>query len=148
MTADLITPTLTDADRRLAAEVAEVVSRPRAAAADSFVLHAPLEVLARVELLGRMHPAHRDAARARLAEVATQYEAFGSATVDVEPHRGDPASAARELLAAVEHHDLDRADAAAQALSAQCTAGQLVALLAEPVAPMLTAAGHGPIRCV
>lgn len=145
MTADLITPTLTDADRRLAAEVAEVVARPRVEAADSFVLHAPLEVLARVELLGRMHPDHRGTARARLAEIATQYEAFGPAAVDVEPHHGDASSAMRELMVAVEHGDVERADAAAQALAAQCSAGQLVELLAEPVAPMLTAAGHGPI---
>ena len=47
-------------DRRLAAAVAEVVAVPKEAPADSFVLHAPLELLARVGLLPAVRPEARE----------------------------------------------------------------------------------------
>src|SRR5918993_2087971 len=53
-------------DRRLAAAVGEVVAVPKEAPADSFVLHAPLELLARVGLLPAVRPEAREAARQRL----------------------------------------------------------------------------------
>src|SRR5215207_9132270 len=64
---------LSDADLLEAA--AETLAVPRAAPADSFVLHAPLELMARGGLLPLVRPADRDGARQRLHELATAYEA-------------------------------------------------------------------------
>ncbi len=132
------------ADQDLVNEVAEVVSVPRRDPADSFVLHAPLEVLARAELLQRSDPGDRDAQRARLAEIADLY-AHRPAADDPGMLRGDPASCAAELLAALASADVERADRAIQGLVAQTSAAELVDLMAEPLAPLLTAAGHAPI---
>ena len=55
---------------RLVVGVAEQIGVPRAAVADgkaSFVLHAPLELMARAALLPYVAPAARDATRARRA---------------------------------------------------------------------------------
>src|SRR5215217_3421143 len=60
-------------DRRLAAEVAEVVAVPKEAPADSFVLHAPLELLGRVGLLPAVRPDAREGARQRLVWLAAAH---------------------------------------------------------------------------
>ncbi len=49
-------------DAELVAAVAAVVRTPRADPADSFVLHAPLELAARTALLPRVSPGSRAAA--------------------------------------------------------------------------------------
>jgi hypothetical protein len=145
MTEPFATKAISLSDRRLFDEVAEVVSHPRVEPADSFALHAPLEVLARAELFGRTSPEYLPAARSRLAEVATHYEAFSPAVDTPQPFVGHAEAAAKELLAAAEQSDVERADAAASTLADICTSAELVHLLAEPLAPFLTAAGHAPI---
>ena len=52
-------------DAELIAAVASVVRNPRADPADSFVLHAPLELVARAALLPRVAPGERSKARGR-----------------------------------------------------------------------------------
>jgi hypothetical protein len=64
--------------------VAGVVSRPKDAPADSFQLHAPLEILARRILLDRVDPARRDAARLRLVDIAETYAQSGDSAPDDE----------------------------------------------------------------
>ena len=78
---------LTTADRRVIAECAAVVDVPKAAPPDSFVLHAPLELLARALLLERVPDDARPAARERIAALATTYAAAGpsAASDDVPP---------------------------------------------------------------
>src|SRR3954454_23869310 len=71
-------------DTALAQEVARSISRPRHDPADSFVLHAPLELTARLALLPYVAPDHREAARLRLFSIAAQFDAFGAA-VDEPP---------------------------------------------------------------
>ena len=74
-------PSIDDlSDAELIAAVASVVRTPRTDPADSFVLHAPLELAARAALLPRVAPGERSAARAQIAAVATAFEAFGPAT--------------------------------------------------------------------
>src|SRR6266545_2959721 len=58
-------PTLTDSE--LVARCAAVIDEPKAAPPDSFVLHAPLELLARALLLDRVHPDARPPARGTTA---------------------------------------------------------------------------------
>src|SRR5215213_9533884 len=133
-------------DRRLAAEVAEVVAVPKEAPADSFILHAPLELLARVGLLPFVRPEARDAARRRMVWLAASYAAAGR-PVERTPPAEDLAigDAADRLVAALAAGDLDDVDRYAAALGRRATPDQLRGLLAEPVAASLAAAAHGSI---
>src|SRR5580765_2822562 len=64
-------------DAQLFDRVAAAVATPKEAPASSFVLHAPLELMARRLLLPFVPPAHRIAARQRLVWVAAMYERAG-----------------------------------------------------------------------
>jgi hypothetical protein len=64
-------------DAELIAQCAAVIDVPKQAPANSFVLHAPLELLARAILLPRVPDAARAAARDRLQWVADTYAAAG-----------------------------------------------------------------------
>jgi hypothetical protein len=68
---------LTTAERMLVAQCAAVIDVPKAAPPDSFVLHAPLELLARALLLERVPEDARSAARDRISELAATYAAAG-----------------------------------------------------------------------
>ena len=74
--------TVTDAD--LIASCAAVIDQPKAAAADSFVLHAPLELLARAILLERVPESQRPLVRERMQWLAGKYAAAGP-TADPVP---------------------------------------------------------------
>lgn len=143
--AQLTTPDrLSDAE--LVAAVADVVRRPRHDPADSFVLHAPLELAARAALLPRVSPAARELARSRLVVLATDYE--GSDDPIAEPPERDATSAADEstcLVDAITAGDLDAVDASATWLAHNTTAPELRDLLADPILPSLAAAAHAPI---
>ena len=65
----------TDAD--LIASCAAVIDVPKAAPPDSFMLHAPLELLARAILLERVPSETRPAARERLQWLADTYAEAG-----------------------------------------------------------------------
>ena len=87
-------------DADLIARVAERVQVPREGHADSFILHAPLEVLARAALLPWVAPEGRAVARLRLVAVATQFEAqpaMGAPAANVSEM--SPTAAAAELVA-------------------------------------------------
>src|SRR5689334_20972864 len=61
--------------RALITKAAEVISVPKEAPANSFILHAPLELLARTLLLERVPPTSIDQVRARIEWLASTYEA-------------------------------------------------------------------------
>jgi hypothetical protein len=133
-------------DAELLAAVADVVRRPRRDPADSFVLHAPLELAARAALLPRVAPAAREQARLRLVALATQYE--GSDDPIAEPPERDAVSAVDEsthLLDAIGAGDLDAVDASAAWLAHNTTAPELRELLADAIVASLAAAAHAPI---
>ena len=133
-------------DAELVGSVGRVVARPKVAPADSFVLHAPLELLARSGLLPHVRAADRPAARQRIAELGQQYSAAGESVPDPDPQRFDsPAEAATALTAAITDGDLDAVDGAASALGAMASPAELARLLARPVAASLAAAGHASI---
>lgn len=133
-------------DVSLLRSVAAVVARPRAAAADSFVLHAPLELLARAALLSYVRPDRRRDARRRIAEIAESYEAFGESAPPPAPvTTGSLEDAARLLGDAIGRGELDDVDALAAWLGARARPDELPALLADTVLPLLGAAGHAPI---
>src|SRR5262245_44263296 len=72
-------------DDELFTHAAEVIAVPRAAPATSFVLHAPLELLARRALLQYVAPGAREAARRRVAWIAASFAAAGPAMEPGEP---------------------------------------------------------------
>lgn len=133
-------------DARLCDDVAERVARPKRAPADSFVLHAPLELLARTALLPLVRPGARDEVRARIVAFGQQYAAAGD-EIGEPPERAydDPARAAAELIAAIAAGEHDDADAAAAWLATHLDAESLVRALADDVVPRLGAAAHGSI---
>src|SRR4051794_7382738 len=101
-------------DSELVAAVARVVARPIVEPADSFVLHAPLELLARSGPLRPARPGARPAAGRRLAALAEQYRAVGTPLPDPEPQTfPSAAAAAGALVDAIGAGDLDAADRAA-----------------------------------
>lgn len=124
----------------LISTVAASLSVPRADAADSFVLHAPLELLARVGLLDHVAPAGRDAAAFRLRRLGELFEQWGPPVDTVGPDVPAPA-----LAAALDSGDLDGVDAAVVALASTTGAAALRDLLADQVITRLAAAGHAPI---
>ena len=69
--------TATATDAELIAACAEVIDVPKAAPADSFLLHAPLELLARSILLDRVPAEARARARARIDWLADTYASAG-----------------------------------------------------------------------
>lgn len=128
------------------AAAVRTVSVPRAAPADSFVLHAPLELLARIGLLERVRVDQRPAVLARIGALAEEYDAWGppvEAPDPVDPSSVDEAVA--DLVAALAVGDLDVVDAHAAWLGDRVGAGAARRALAGALAPSLAAAGHAPI---
>ncbi len=146
-------------DGALVELVAGAVVRPKQAAADSFVLHAPLELLARSALLPLVEPASRLRARQRLVWLGATYQAAGDEVADVEAADPDASPDAAtevvgersvpQLLArldgAIAAGELDDADRAAAALAAALPPDQLSRILTDTVLPRLSAAAHGNI---
>jgi hypothetical protein len=133
-------------DVQLVAAAADVIRHPRMDPADSFVLHAPLELAARSALLPYVAPAARGAARRQIASLVDGYERFGPA---VSPPRALPLDSLKEatvvLVAALRAGDLDDVDAAAAWIGRFATPDDLRRLLTAEIAPSLAAAAHGSI---
>lgn len=128
-------------------QVAEVVQVPRQEPADSFGLHAPLEVLARWSLLPRVAPEARRAAAQRLRDVAQRLTAAG-APVRAEPFEpsGLPLEALqRRLVDAIGDRDLEVVDAATSELARRTDRSGFRTLLGAAVVTRLSAAAHAPI---
>jgi hypothetical protein len=133
-------------DVELARLVGRTVANPRVGIADSFVLHAPLELLARTALLPFVRPDQRTAARLRIAEIAERFEDFGpglgqAGATDLD----DPVRAAARLHDAIEAGDLDEVDRVAAWLGRTVGPADQRRLLADELVPRTAAAGHAPI---
>jgi hypothetical protein len=90
----------TEADLDLVAACAAVLDVPKADPPSSFVLHAPLELLARALLLDRVAPAQREEARARLRWLVAEYEAAGASAPDAPALTAAPDDVVCSLAAA------------------------------------------------
>ncbi len=133
---------------RSEAELVELAARhlavPREAPADSFILHAPLELMARAGLLTWVAPAERERALQRIVWLATAHDAAGPAAATV-PARAGGRARVRDLARALDAGELDDIDAIASVLTASATAPDLVHALADLLVDRLAAAGHAPI---
>jgi hypothetical protein len=136
-------------DAALAERAAAMLAVPRAAVIGdrfSFVLHAPLELLARIALLPLVSPAKRPLARRRIALLAEGYEESGP---PLPPARAvdfaSPAAAAANLTAGIESEDFESVDEAATWLATNAGIRALPRLLAPAFLDRLSAAGHANI---
>jgi hypothetical protein len=132
-------------DEQLFDAAALVVQRPKVDPANSFILHAPLELLARRALLRLVPAGRRDAVRERMVWVAATYARAGESLEPAPPREFDSAAAARStLLDATIAKDLDAVDAAARWLARHGTTIDVMKL-ADPAVDSLAAAGHASI---
>src|SRR5215212_6702353 len=114
MTEQLTTATGAASDLRLVEGVADVLATPREDPADSFVLHAPLELVARTALLPFVAPEQRATARDQIVAVGTDFEAFGPAVAPPAADEYDSlAEGVAQLVAAIDAGDLGAVDGAA-----------------------------------
>jgi hypothetical protein len=124
---------------------ARVIAVPREAPANSFVLHAPLELMARALLLPLVPAADRRSVRERMLWVAAKYQ---SESQPVHPPVAREFTtfeiARRALLEAVADRALDAADRVAEWYVANAPVDEALRL-AGPTLDMLAAAGHAPI---
>jgi hypothetical protein len=133
-------------DAQLVGWVARRVEAPREEPADSFVLHAPLELLARAALLPWVAPHGRRAARLRLLTLLDELESWAPAVLPAPPAAPvSPTRAAADLAAALYDGDLEAADRAATEVAGAARPDELAALVGSVVLPDLAAAAHAPI---
>jgi hypothetical protein len=154
-------------DDRLVSEVAAVVATPRRDRADSFILHAPLELAARRRLLQLIQPSQRHLARLHIVAIAANYQAFGPA-LDAPPsdESGDSTDGASihtavthaavtdtpaaeeaigRLLSSIDAGDLPGVDATATALVHNAEPATVARALAPSLMARTAAAAHAPI---
>jgi hypothetical protein len=136
-------------DHRLVDAAASRIGVPRAsvdANRSSFVLHAPLELLARAALLPHVAPRARDEARERIVTLVEDFEVAGPPVPSPRgAHFESLEEAAATLASAVTAGELDDVDATAAWLGARTRPDQLVALLGDDFVDRLGAAGHANI---
>jgi hypothetical protein len=134
-------------DDQLFALAAAVVAVPRQNEANSFVLHAPLELMARRLLLPLVPPSQREAVRTRIMWIAARYAQCGEpvpADAPLHLRYGSVGAARQALEGALNEGDRITADRAARELLHAATLDEAMTLLA-PVLDSLAAAGHAPI---
>lgn len=133
-------------DDELLDRAAGRVAVPKHEPGDSFVLHAPLELLARRALLSVAHHGDRDGIRARVDSVAAEYAAWGTA-IERRP-RSSPAIATDPvgvLLRSIADRDSEGVDDAIAWMARHLDVDEFADALAGPVLPSLAAAAHGSI---
>jgi hypothetical protein len=136
-------------DAELVAAAGSVLADPKEAPADSFVLHAPLELLARSALLTRVRPEGRDEARRRIVELAAAYRAAGEPLIPTVRAPSDSFGsvdvAFARLAEALGVGDLDLVDQSATYLADRVPPARLAARLGPALVTSLGAAAHGGI---
>ena len=135
-------------DAHLVDLASSILAEPLAseATANSFVLHAPLELLARADLLTNVKPACRRVARLRIASLVAGYEESGER---ISHPRAPSVLALRQVAVglrnAIAAGNLDDVDRLAAHLADHASATSISLLLAEDVLGHLGAAGHANI---
>jgi hypothetical protein len=138
-------PLSTATDAELIDAVAATIAPPKATASNSFILHAPLELLARASLLPRVTVEARPAARRRIAEIAVRYAHAGEEIAIPTKSYPNIATAIAALTDALQVGDVNETDAALTFLLRRVPLRQLRATVMDNIVPMLGAAGHAPI---
>jgi hypothetical protein len=132
-------------DEILIRSVAASIACPKVQIRSSFLLHAPLELLARAWLLRHL-PAHkREHARRRIAEIAVRYAGEGPEIHSTHMAYSGVDHALQELSAGLRAGDADAVDGAFLFLRPRISTERFRAALAEEMLPSLGAAAHAPI---
>ncbi len=133
-------------DNALIALCAEAIAIPkRDRGGSSFVLHAPLELLARARLLRRVMPEAREIVRRRIAEIVVRYANAGEEMRFTAINFSNEKVASVALVRAMDEGDQTIAHSAMRYLLNCNSLNELRALLIDKIAPLLGAAGHAPI---
>jgi hypothetical protein len=132
-------------DRALVDAVAAAITPPKVVASSSFVLHAPMELIARARLLGLAPSAARPEGRRRIAEIAVRYARAGPEVEPAVRSYADEAAALNALTTAIPAANVDEADGALGWLLERSRIGTLLPALADAVIAALGAAAHAPI---
>jgi hypothetical protein len=134
-------------DANLCQQVAAIVSKPPAKGGGSFILHAPLELLARYGLLPLVDPKERSLARLQMVASAATYETTttaGPAPKKITPF-ANPSDAQAEFARAFQQGSADGIEAIMLQFAAQFGTARLVQLLTPLALPTLTGASHSHI---
>jgi len=132
-------------DEMLIRSVAAAIMCPKVQINSSFLLHAPLELLARAWLLQHLPPHKREDARRRIAEIAVRYAGDGPEIESKPKEYSATDHALWELSAALRAGDADAVDSAFLFLLRHLSAERFRAVLAEEILASLGAAAHAPI---
>ncbi len=133
-------------DGRLLSWAASLVGVPKVEPADSFVLHAPLELMARAILLPLVRPDCRQRAKERLVGMVDDFGQAGERVPDgPSADHGSVTQGVAALVEAIGESDLDAIDRHASWLGAHAGVDDLRRGLGAGVAPSLAAAAHGSI---
>jgi hypothetical protein len=130
-------------DAELLTAACEVLSIAHHEPADSFALHAPLEMMARARLLSSVSARVREPARQRIASIASTWATTGT-PIDA-PGSGTVERPLEMLRAAVRDGDQAAADRAFSALCAERNQDEIIGDVADMVLPHLGGAAHGTI---
>jgi hypothetical protein len=132
-------------DEALVEAVCGAIAQPKVRINSSFLLHAPLELLARAWHLSQLHSEKRGLARRRIAEIGVRY-AHGGPEIESRPRDfSDTDVALAELLAALRAGNAETVDGALLFLLPRLSVQRLRAAVADEILPCLGAAAHAPI---
>jgi hypothetical protein len=138
-------PLVSLSDAALIDAATQIIAIPKIAKPSSFVLHAPLELLARAQLLRHVSPDTRAPARRQIAAVAVRYAHAGASIDDPEVTHSNVATALAALIGGLHDGDVNAVDGAFLFVAPRVPAAALRHVLVDEIAPQLGAAGHAPM---
>jgi hypothetical protein len=142
----LATPFATMSDAQLVNACIDAISTPKSGEKrNSFLLHAPLELLARAALLPAVELERRDDVRRRIAEIAVRYANEGKELQSTPSDFQSIAIAQASLVDALGNGDQAIADAALCYLLQHESLPRLAQALFDLIVTSYGAAGHAPI---
>lgn len=132
-------------DTELIAAAIAVITPPKIARPSSFVLHAPLELLARAALLPYVAPDSYPQALRQIAAVAVRYAHAGPAIDEPKVAHTSADTAFSALIGSLNEGNADGVDSALLFLLPRMPLLDLRRALIDEITPCLGAAGHAPI---
>jgi hypothetical protein len=121
------------------------ITPPKIARPSSFVLHAPLELMARSALLSLVRPNAQSQARRQIAALAVRYIHAGPSAEAPQIRHTEIETALPALIDSIREGDVECADSALLFLAPRLSIFALRQALIDEIAPLLGAAAHAPI---
>jgi hypothetical protein len=132
-------------DEQLVESAIAAIMPPKLARPSSFVLHAPLELMARSALLPLVRPNAKSQARRQIAALAVRYIHAGPSAETPQIRHTEIETALPALIDSLHCGDVDGADSALLSLTPRLSIFAMRKALIDEIAPLLSAAGHAPI---